>query len=51
MTVSVLAPDGAVEVDEALIGRRKGHRGRMVDRHWVLGMIAENVDLRPLLKP
>ena len=28
-----------VEIDECKIGRRKYNRGRMIDGHWILGMI------------
>lgn len=39
-------PGKVVQIDEALIGRRKYHRGRMVTGQWVLGKIDESGDLR-----
>jgi len=32
-------PGVVVEIDEAKIGHRKANVGRMVDGHWILGMI------------
>src|SRR6185436_7281753 len=32
-------PGATVEIDEAKIGHRKYNRGRVVDGHWILGMI------------
>lgn len=32
-------PGCIVEIDEAKIGKRKYNRGRLVDGHWILGMI------------
>ena len=31
-----------VEIDESKFGRRKYHRGRMVDGHWVFGGTERN---------
>lgn len=39
-------PRMVVQIDEALIGRRKYHRGRVVKGTWVLGMIAEDGKVR-----
>ena len=39
-------PGIIVQIDEALIGRRKYNRGRLARGTWVLGMIAENGDVR-----
>ncbi|CAN7949975.1 unnamed protein product, partial [Ixodes pacificus] len=36
---SIGGPGKVVEVDEAKIGHRKYHRGRMVDGIWILGMV------------
>ena len=30
-------PGVEVEIDESMFGRRKYHRGRMVEGHWVFG--------------
>lgn len=38
--------DIIVQVDEALLGRRKYHRGRKMRGTWVLGMIAEDGEAR-----
>lgn len=35
-------PGMVVQIDEALIGRRKYHRGRVVPGTWVVGMIADD---------
>lgn len=32
-------PGTIVEIDECKIGRRKYHRGRVVEGNWILGMI------------
>lgn len=32
-------PGRVVEIDEAKIGHRKYNRGRLVDGHWILGMV------------
>jgi transposase-like protein len=32
-------PGHVVEIDECKIGRRKNHAGRVIDGHWILGMI------------
>ena len=32
-------PQSIVEIDECKIGRRKYERGRLVEGHWILGMI------------
>ena len=37
-------PDTVVQVDEAKFGRRKYHRGRMVEGHWLLGIIQDGSD-------
>ena len=34
-------PGTVVQIDEAKFGRRKYHRGRMVEGHWLLGMIQD----------
>ena len=39
-------PGAVVQVDEALIGRRKYNRGRVVQGTWVLGMITEDGHVR-----
>jgi len=39
-------PGCIVQVDEALIGRRKYNRGRIVEGTWVLGMIASDGQVR-----
>jgi transposase-like protein len=39
-------PGHVVEVDECKIGRRKYNRGRLVDGHWLVGMIDLNGDFR-----
>lgn len=39
-------PGVIVQIDEALIGRRKYNRGRVVKGTWVLGMIAEDGNVR-----
>lgn len=38
--------DIVVQVDEALIGRRKYNRGRVVQGTWVIGMIDESGEIR-----
>lgn len=45
-TGQIGGPGKVVQVDEALIGRRKYHRGRVVEQTWVLGMIDEDGELR-----
>ena len=35
-----------VQVDEAMIGRRKYNRGRLVQGTWVLGMVDEDGEVR-----
>jgi len=35
-------PGHVVEIDECKIGRRKYHRGRIVEGNWILGMIDRN---------
>ena len=37
-------PGTIVEIDEAKFGRRKYHRGRLVDGHWVLGGVERGTD-------
>ena len=39
-------PNLVVQVDEAQVGRRKYHRGRVFSDTWVLGMIDEVGELR-----
>ena len=39
-------PGQIVQIDEALIGRRKYHRGRVVQGTWVLGMISSDGHVR-----
>lgn len=40
------------QIDEAKFGRRKFNRGRIIEGHWVLGMIAEgSEDLRLVICP
>ena len=39
-------PGRIVQIDEALIGRRKYNRGRIVEGTWVLGMIDQDGELR-----
>lgn len=39
-------PCQIVQIDEALIGRRKYNRGRVVEGTWVVGMVAQNGQLR-----
>lgn len=39
-------PGPVVQIDEALIGRRKYNRGRVVEGTWVVGMIAQDGQLR-----
>lgn len=39
-------PGKVVQVDEALIGRRKYNRGRLVPGTWVVGLIDEEGDIR-----
>lgn len=39
-------PGEIVQIDEALLGRRKYNRGRVVQGTWVLGMIAESGAVR-----
>lgn len=40
-----------VQIEEALIGRRKYQKGRVVQGTWVLGMIAENGSVRFYVVP
>ena len=41
-----------VQIDEAKFGARKYNRGRRVEGHWVLGIIAEGSnDLRLIICP
>ena len=35
-----------VQIDEALVGKRKYHRGRVVPELWVVGMIDSNDNVR-----
>ena len=35
-------PGLVVEIDECKIGRRRYHRGRIVEGNWILGMIDRN---------
>lgn len=45
-------PDVRVQIDESKFGKRKYGKGRQVEGHWVLGMIAEgSEDLRLELCP
>ncbi|XP_053214404.1 uncharacterized protein LOC128397685 [Panonychus citri] len=45
-------PGCVVQVDEAKFGRRKYHRGRTIEGHWVLGMIQDgSQDLRLVVCP
>ena len=37
-------PGMIVEIDEAKFGRRKYHRGCLVDGHWVLGGVERGTD-------
>ena len=37
-------PGVIVEIDEAKFGKRKYHRGRLVEGHWVLGGIERGTD-------
>lgn len=39
-------PGKIVQIDEAQIGRRMYHRGRLIEEVWVLGMIDEDDQLR-----
>lgn len=39
-------PGRIVQVDEAMIGRRKYNRGRLVEGTWVVGMIDDTGDVR-----
>lgn len=39
-------PGTVVQIDEALIGRRKYNRGRVIEGTWVVGMVAEDGQLR-----
>ena len=45
-TGQIGGPGCIVQIDEALIGRRKYNRGRVVEGTWVLGMVASDGRLR-----
>lgn len=45
-------PGTVVQIDEAKFGRRKYHKGRVIEGHWVLGMIQNgSEDLRLVVCP
>lgn len=39
-------PGKTVQIDEALIGRRKYNRGRVIEGTWIVGMISDDGQLR-----